>query len=33
MNADDMRAMRAKVFQHTVAVVGERYYMTESGKK
>lgn len=32
MNADDMRAMRAKVFQHT-AVVGERYYMTESGKK
>ena len=33
MYTDDMRTMRAKVFQHTVAVVGEGYYVTESGKR
>lgn len=33
MNAGDMRAMRAKVFQHTVAVVGVGYYMTKVEKE
>lgn len=33
MNTDDIRTMRAEVFKHTVAVVGEGHYMTESGKR